>query len=117
MKMNDKNKRIHSEQYFHVPPENLNCALAILKGFQSEFGIQDQEIEEFISFGGGRALDGICGALYTADQLLRQVGKQGVTKEFEAKVGKIHCKEIKALKFPCIECVRIADNLLENKIK
>ena len=117
MKMNDKNRRIHSEQYFHVPPENLNCAQAILKGFQSEFGIQDKEIEGFIHFGGGRALNGICGALYTADQLLRQVGKQGVTKEFEAKVGKIHCKEIKALKFPCIECVRIADNLLENKIK
>ena len=117
MKMNDKNRRIHSEQYFHVPPENLNCAQAILRGFQNEFSISDREIEEYRAFGGGRVQDGICGALFSAERLLRQADRSGITDEFNTLVGEVHCKEIKDLKFPCIDCVRIADRLVEKKIK
>ena len=63
--------RNKSLSYFHIPPESLNCAQAILKGFQQEFGITDQEIEEFRNNGGGRAEGGICGALFAAEKLLR----------------------------------------------
>ena len=44
--------RKKSEKYFHAIPEQLNCAQAVLKGFQKEFDITDQEIEEFRAWGG-----------------------------------------------------------------
>jgi hypothetical protein len=113
--MTKLNNRIKSENYFHTPPENFNCAQAILKGFQEEFDISDQEIEEFRAWGGGRAQSGICGALFSAEKLLSQVGKSGITEEFKARTGGINCLEIKSSKFPCFECVRIADELLEKQ--
>ena len=115
--MTNKNNRIKSEFYFHVLPEKLNCAQAILKGFQNEFNISDPEIEENRALGGGRTQSGICGALYSANRLLNQAGKPDITIEFNARVGAIHCLEIKKLKVPCINCVRIADELLEKQMK
>jgi len=114
--MKDQNSRTKSEFFFHSQPENLNCAQAILRGFQKEFNITDQEIEEYRALGGGRAQGGICGALYSAEQLLSQVGRPGITEEFKAKTGKIQCLEIKAIKFSCIDCVRLADRLIEERM-
>ena len=115
--MINQNKRIKSEEYFHVLPEKSNCAQAILKGFQKEFSITDQEIEEYRAWGGGRAQGGICGALFSAERLLKQAGKTGITEEFNSIVGETQCLPIKALKFPCIDCVRLADKLIEKRIK
>jgi hypothetical protein len=64
-----------SQHYFHALPENLNCAQAILKGFQKEFNISDQEIEEFRAWGGGRTKGGMCGALFAAERLFYQAEK------------------------------------------
>ena len=115
--MKDKNSRTKSELFFHSQPENLNCAQAILRGFQKELNITNQEIEEYRAWGGERIQGGICGALYSAERLLSQVGKPGITEEFKAKTGKIHCFEIKAIKFPCIDCVRLADQLIEKRME
>jgi len=115
--MEKPTNRIKSDQYFHTLPDNLNCAQAILKGFQKEFNITDQEIEEYRAWGGGRAKDGICGALFSAEGLLRRIGKPGITEEFNALAGDISCLDIKKAKFPCKYCVQIADALLEKKIK
>jgi len=114
--MKDQYKRINSEFYFHSLPGNLNCAQAILKGFQQEFDITDQEIEEFRALGGGRAQDGLCGALYSAERLLSQAGRPGIREEFKSRVGETHCLAIKTTKFPCIDCVRIADELLDKRM-
>jgi hypothetical protein len=105
--------RIKSDQYFHILPENLNCAQAVLKGFQKEFNIADSEIEEYRAWGGGRVEGGMCGALFAAERLLGQIGKESVIQEFQKKAGSTLCKEIKANKFSCPECVRIADELVE----
>lgn len=115
--MENQNKRIKSELFFHTPPQNLNCAQAILKGFQKGFDITDKEIEEYRAWGGGRAEGGICGALFSAERLLRQAGKPGITKEFTKIAGDMHCRAIKNLKYPCVDCVRLADELLEKQLK
>jgi len=115
--MNNQHIRKESSLHFHVQPENLNCAQAILKGFQKEFAVTDQEIEEYRAWGGGRAQDGICGALFSAERLLAQAGKPSITEEFNARAGDIRCREIKAIKFSCIDCVRLADELIEKRIK
>jgi hypothetical protein len=105
--------RQKSQMYFHVLPENLNCAQAILKGFQKEFCIADNEIEEYRAWGGGRAKDGICGALFAADCLLGQIGKGSVSEEFKEKAGSVFCSEIKGNRLTCAACVQIADELVE----
>ncbi len=115
--MTNQNRRIKSEEYFHVMPEKLNCAQAILKGFQKEFNITDQEIEEYRAWGGGRAQEGICGALFSAERLLKQAGKSDITEEFNSTIGEVHCLPIKALKYHCIDCVSLADELIEKRMK
>jgi len=115
--MEKQNKRIKSELFFHTPPHNLNCAQAILKGFQKEFDITDKEIEEYRAWGGGRAEGGICGALFSAERLLRQAGKPSITEEFNISAGETHCLEIKAINFPCIDCIRLADELLKERLR
>jgi len=112
-----KTKRMNSAIYFHTLPENLNCAQAVLRGFQKGFDITDREIEEYRAWGGGRAQEGICGALFSAERLLLQAGKPGITEEFNKIAGETHCLEIKAMNFPCIECVRLADELVEKQMK
>ncbi len=115
--MKSQNSRKKSELYFHVRPDNLNCAQAVLKGFQKEFNISDQEIEEYRAWGGGRAQEGICGALFSSEHILIQAGKPGITEEFNAMVGATHCQQIKRIKFPCIDCVRLAYELIEKQMK
>ncbi|MDP4237923.1 MAG: redox-active protein [Bacteroidota bacterium] len=116
-KMKNQYNRKGSELYFHTLPEKLNCAQAILKGFQKEFDITDQEIEEYRAWGGGRAQGGICGALFSSERLLRQAGKPGITEEFNERVGETRCLPIKSTNFPCIDCVRLADELVEKRMK
>ena len=107
---------IKSEDYFHSLPENLNCAQAILKGFQKEFDITDQEIEEYRAWGGGRAEGGMCGALFAAERLLRQIGKESVVEEFNKKAGGVLCSDIKEKQFTCAEYVCIADELVQKNL-
>jgi len=107
---------IKSEDYFHSLPENLNCAQAILKGFQKEFDITDQEIEEYRAWGGGRAERGMCGALFAAERLLRQIGKESVVEEFNKKAGGVLCSDIKEKQFTCAEYVCIADELVQKNL-
>ena len=112
MKKSDRKK---SEEFFHAGPENFNCAQAVLKGFQEKFGVSEQLIEEFRAHGGGRAADGICGALFAAEHLL-PAAKPDLEKEFEAAMGSVYCRELKAAAKSCPACVKTADRLIEKRI-
>jgi hypothetical protein len=110
--------RIKSEKFFHVKPENLNCAQSVLKGFQNELNIEQSKIDDFRAFGGGRAPEGVCGALFAAEILLLERGKSSVKAEFAKQAGDITCYEIKKnAKTSCIQCVKIADEFLANKLE
>jgi hypothetical protein len=109
--------RINSAHFFHILPDNLNCAQAVLKGFQKEFDITDQEIEECRAWGGGRAEGGICGAVFSAERLLREAGKESIIEEFRKKAGSILCSDIKEKKFTCLELIRMTDELVEKQLK
>jgi len=110
-------QRRKSEEFFHQKPENLNCAQSVLRGFQQELNIPQSRIDLFRAYGGGRTPDGTCGALYVADMLLREQGKDSVSKEFEEKAGATACLNIRrAGKTSCMDCVKIADRLMENSL-
>lgn len=113
MKFQTNNSRNKSASYFHTTTQNYNCAQSILKGFQKEFEITDTEIEEFRAWGGGRAKDGICGAIFAANYLISKTNKPTLTDKFQFIAGGIKCTDIKEKKFSCAEYVRIADELLE----
>ena len=115
MKMKKAN-RAKSDEYFHVLPEKLNCAQSVLKGFQNEFNISNLEIEEYRAWGGGRVKGGMCGALFAAERILRQAGKESVVEEFRQKAGGLLCSEIKEKQFTCAEYVRMADELIEENL-
>jgi hypothetical protein len=114
--MKATNSRKSSHLYFHILPEKLNCAQALLKGFQQEMKISDLEIEEYRAWGGGRAKDGICGALYAAERILSQAKKESVVEEFKKQVGSVDCITLKNGELSCEEYVRMVDELVEARL-
>ncbi|MDN3512614.1 MAG: C-GCAxxG-C-C family protein [Candidatus Jettenia sp.] len=96
--------------------ENFNCAQAILKAYQEDFNITDQQIIEYKKFGGGKAEGGVCGALFAAKKLIHNedISNQ-VEQHFSKAAGAITCREILSLKqLSCHKCVEnIAESLDE----
>ena len=103
-----------ASDYFHKE-DGYNCAQAILKNFQSEHSISQERIDSYSAYGGGRAEDGLCGALYAAKTLLKDTKKtELLNKEFLKKSGSVKCREIlKLKKLPCAECVDLAARIVE----
>lgn len=110
--------RQKSISYFRTPPCNYTCAQAILKGFQQEFAIKDDIVDEFAGYRGGKAPEGVCGAIYAANYLLQANGLQPINKDFAAIAGSDKCFEIKTIhRFPCPDCINLADRLVEEKLE
>jgi hypothetical protein len=95
--------------------EKYNCAQAILAAFQEKYDIPQQQIEQFKAYGGGRAEEGLCGALYAGLCLAKDEPAKSKLKEaFEQNAGALTCKGIKGgSKLSCRECVGLAAATLE----
>jgi hypothetical protein len=113
-----QNRINQAEKYFHGK-EGYNCAQAILKAYQEIFDVSEEKIIEFKAFGGGRADQGICGALFAAmelfkdDQQKRQLAKQ----KFAVRVNSTKCKDIRQTgQVSCRECVKIAAQIVEEML-
>jgi len=105
--------RTKATNYFRTEPQKLNCAQSIIKAFQSQLNIPDNIVDEFRKYGGGRAPEGICGALYAANYLLNRQGKNSIQETFREKAGAVMCRELKKTKELCEWRVNITDELLE----
>ena len=96
-------------ELFTAVPKLHNCAQAVADGA----GRADL-VPELASCGGGRAPEGLCGALYSALLLAKPGNREKVKEEFQAAAGALTCREIKSnAKFPCAECVRLGAELAE----
>lgn len=103
----------HALAVFHRLPENLNCAQAVMDAWQRTTGIAADGVEGYRAFGGGRAPEGECGALYAACQAAPEAAEP-MRKAFAEKAGSGRCHALKReLGFPCRECVALAAELLE----
>jgi hypothetical protein len=103
----------HAIAAFHRLPENLNCAQVVLDAWQQTTGQDVAMVEEYRAFGGGRAPEGECGALYAACQAA-PAAAASIRAAFAQKAGSGHCLTLKReLRFPCKECVGLAAELLE----
>ena len=94
--------------------ERLNCAQSVLRGFQQRHNLSEDLIEEARWHGGGRAKEGMCGALYAALSLVGDPPvRERVRDAFAKSVGSEKCRDIKRdMRVPCHECVRLAAKLL-----
>ena len=102
---------------FHADKRG-NCAMAVAYGYAKATGKSEEEAvkaaEMFRAFGGGKAPDGLCGALYAAKAMqpdhaesIEEVfkrGAQGCTKCLEIRPNKI---------IPCNRCVELAGEALD----
>lgn len=95
--------------YFEAVPKRHNCAQSVAAGAGRE-----DLLPELASCGGGRAPEGLCGALYTLLKLAPESAHDRLRRAFAAQAGALTCREIKTgSKFPCKECVRLAAELSE----
>jgi hypothetical protein len=87
-----------------------NCAQAVLKAYASLAGLGDPCLERFSQFGGGRAPNGECGALFAAKAILQETAaKRKTEEEFIRAAGSNKCRAIrKAQTFTCAQCVQTA---------
>jgi hypothetical protein len=100
----------------------VNCAQAILSAFREKFNLDDGVVQQFKTFGGGNAPDGLCGAFYAVKYLsekniIREIDL--FKEEFKEQAGSTKCKEIKMLKrFSCLDCIaKCAEFLADSGVK
>jgi hypothetical protein len=95
----------------------LNCSQAVIAAFRGRFFLDKDVVASFALHGRGMAPDGICGALYAAQFLLKDKYQDRVKDcedNFIANAGSAKCREIRKLrKLPCIGCVEKSAEFVE----
>ena len=87
-----------------------SCAQTVYAAFAPDTDAQTMDFMKQNS--GGRAPEGMCGALFAATQLAPERAEE-LAKKFAERVGDTACLRIKREhKTPCEECVRAAAELL-----
>ena len=88
-------------------PKTHNCAQAVAEGCDRHDLVETLKI-----CGGGRAPEGICGALYAAMLLNPPERHAAMRKAFHKEIGSEYCYEIRAAQtVSCTRCVEIASEL------
>lgn len=103
----------HALAVFRKAPERLNCAQSVLYAWREVSGDQSIALADLKPFGGGRAPDGLCGALHAAC-LVAPDHAEVLKQNFAVRLGSLYCKELRAAKVhSCETCVIQATGLLE----
>lgn len=101
---------------FRLPPLRLNCAQSVLYAYQQTTGKEGIDLEQMKAFGGGRAPDGLCGALYAACAAAPEK-TAALRTRFCERNGSLLCAELRAARErSCSDCVAIAAELLEAEL-
>jgi hypothetical protein len=105
--------KTHALAVFRQPPDRLNCAQSVLHAWREVSGDTALALADLKPFGGGRAPDGLCGALHAAC-LIAPAKAEQLKARFAARMGSLYCKELRAAKIhPCEACVAQSAELLE----
>ena len=93
---------------FSAVPKEYNCAQSVAKAFG-----RDDLVVLLKKCGGGQAEGGLCGALHAALLLLPEDKRETMKEQFQNRAGNVLCRAIrKERKISCVECVRIAADLV-----
>lgn len=98
---------------FRTPPFLHNCAQAIAYRWHRLYNEGDAIVALYAPYKGGKAPEGLCGALYAAMQACPDHASE-IRDEFKARVGATECLAIKSQAHtPCTDCVACADSLVD----
>jgi len=92
-----------------------NCAQAVAEAWHLKTGLGEGLKEQFMCCGGGRAPDGLCGALHAALHVIDGADSENARSEFAARSGgHVKCREIRnAAMLSCAGCVETAAELAD----
>ena len=94
-----------------------NCAQAVIAGFKDKFSLKDELVANFAGYGGGKAPEGFCGALYAVRHILKDKSAAVIeecSKAFVKAAGSNKCREIRSMKkLSCLGCVEKAAEVLD----
>ena len=95
--------------YFHQQ-QGYTCAQAVWKAYAAQAGLDEACLESLSRFGGGRAPDGECGALFAAKSLFQdRAAQRAIENIFVRAAGDATCRAIRKGKtFTCGQCVQTA---------
>ncbi|MBQ0051062.1 MAG: hypothetical protein KBT11_03240 [Treponema sp.] len=97
---------------FRNPQFGHNCAQAVANKYSSMYNENDI-VSSYAPYVGGRAPDGLCGALFAAKEAVPEHAQE-IEAEFIKICGASTCRQIKAeSKTSCHVCVDTADQLVE----
>ena len=101
---------------FRKPPHRLNCAQAVAHAWGSDPVAAEAALAEHADHGGGKAPAGECGALFAACRVAARQGgdPENLRKRFAAVHGQTDCRELRARRVACEECVRVAADLVDS---
>jgi len=99
----------------HYRQRRGNCAQSVVFAWNTANPGRPANAELFSAYGGGRAPDGLCGALYASCAIAETSVAETIKKSFSEKSGgHVKCREIrKAKTLTCAGCVELAAELLE----
>lgn len=96
-------------ELFTAVPKTMNCAQAVAAGTGHE-----NMVDALASAGGGKAPEGLCGALYSALLIVPEKHRQSVRQKFVELAGAPDCVTLKMRsRTSCVRCVDIAAELAE----
>lgn len=102
-----------ARDYYHA--RKGNCAQSVAHAWQTKHKADPKTTDAFAACGGGKAPDGLCGALHAAHTLAGDVGASAIRDAFARQTGgHLTCRDIRAARaLPCAGCVELAAELLE----
>lgn len=108
-----KERALH---FFHGA-ERDNCAQAVHRSLSKYSRHEEEKIRELAAAGGGRAPEGLCGALYAAKQVLPAERRAQLREMFEQNAGAVQCREIRrGRRMSCRDCVATAAGYVEEHL-
>lgn len=98
--------------------ERYNCAQAVLKSAEKYLPPDPALLHTYRKAGGGGAPDGLCGALLSAKELMKdEADRARALHYFQTQAGSVRCREIrKEGRMSCRECVASAADLAEQSL-
>ena len=105
--MDISKERAEASEVFRRLPRMLNCAqsVAALCG-------REELSDGLAGYGGGRAPEGLCGALYAAMSLVPEARRAELRRRFAEEAGDETCSAIKnGKRTSCVDCVALATAL------
>lgn len=95
----------------------MNCAQSVVSAFKEKFNLDDNMVEAFQAYGGGRAPAGLCGAYYAVKAIVEKYDREKAAEleeYFLGHAGALECSNIKSMrKLSCVGCVEKSSEFLE----